>query len=173
MFLYEINVALESLNALFLGEVPEGLEHLLNEDGTPNEEAIQKEIENLYECKETLIEETARLAQNLDAEARMIKAEEERLAARRKKVEDRVSRIHDRLTEMVEGTNWASKVSSLKLTFRASESLVVDNEEEVNPSFIRTKVVTSVDKVAAKKAIKEGKEVGGCHIEKRKNLTIK
>ena len=174
MYLYEVNALLVSLYAIAeTGVITEGFEYLANEDGSVNTEALEAEINNMFACKEELIEQTAHLVQNLEAEAKMIKLEEERLAARRKKLEERVVRTSDRLSNMVEGTNWSSKVSALKITFRSSEAVIVDNQAEINPAFIKEEVVQKVDKNAIKKALKAGQEVGGCHIEKRNNMTIK
>lgn len=174
MYLYEVNSALESLLTMIqTGEAQEGYEHLLNEDGTVNLEAAEAEIQNLYTCKDEIVEDTAHLIQNLEAEMKMIKAEEERLAARRKRVEARVGFATDRLTNMLDATNWSSKKSCMKIAFRTSEALIVDNEAEIDPDYIITKTVTQVDKNKAKKAIKEGAELAGCHVERRKNLSIK
>lgn len=174
MYLYEINASLDVLyNMASTGEIQEGWEHLANEDGTINMTALQAEIENLYACKDEIIEDTAHLVQNLEAEAKMIKAEEERLCARRKRLESYTEYVEDRLTSLVNATNWNSKKSCLKIAFRTSEALIVDNEAEIDPAYVITKTVTQVDKMAAKKAIKAGQELAGCHIEKRKNLSIK
>ena len=174
MNLYKINNELDTLLRISqTGEVLEGYEDFYTEEGQVNQEAIEARIQELYSCIDDIIEDTARLAQNLDAEAKAIKAEEERLAARRKTVEGRLEWVEDRVTKLVGGENWNSPKSCLKLTFRSSEALIVDDESQVNSDYIKTKTVTSVDKVAAKNALKKGIDVGGCHIEKRRNLTIK
>lgn len=174
MNLYKINNELDTLLRISqTGEVLEGYEAFYTEEGQVNQEAIETRIQELYSCIDDIIEDTARLAQNLEAEAKAIKAEEERLATRRKAVEGRLEWVEDRVTKLVDGENWNSPKSCLKLTFRSSEALIVDDESQVSSDYIKTKTVTSVDKVAAKNALKKGIDVGGCHIEKRRNLTIK
>ena len=65
------------------------------------------------------------------------------------------------------------ETSVVKLSFRKSDSLVVDNESLVPSEYIIIKQVTQVDKNAIKKDIKDGKEVQGVHIEHIKNLQIR
>ena len=174
MYLYEVNAQIENLYLIAqTGIVGEGYEHLANEDGSVNQEALNAEIEALFTCKDDIIEDTARLIQNLEAEAQMLKTEEERLRDRRKKAEERVSYLSDKLTDMVDAQNWVSPTSSLKIGFRSSEALIVDDESKIDEQFIKIEIIKKVDKVGAKKAIKAGQKVMGCHIEKRQNLNIK
>lgn len=174
MYLYEVNAQIENLYLIAqTGIVGEGYEHLANEDGSVNQEALNAEIEALFTCKDDIIEDTARLVQNLEAEAQMLKTEEERLRDRRKKAEERVAFLEDRLTDVLGASKWASQKSSLRITFRPSESLIVDDESKIDQKFIKTEIVTKVDKVGAKKALKSGANLEGCHIEQRQNINIK
>lgn len=60
-----------------------------------------------------------------------------------------------------------------KLSFRKSVSVEVDDEGRVPEKFISTKILKKVDKLAIKKAIEAGEEVGGVHLEAKQNLIIK
>lgn len=174
MNLYKINNELDTLLRIACtGEAIEGYEGFYTDDGQADMDAIERRVQALYGRIDDLIEDTARLAQNLAAEAVMLKAEEERLAARRKAAEGRLEWVRGRLSRLVGEQNWDSPKSSLKLVFRTSEALIVDDESKVSSEYARVKTIVSVDKAAAKKAIKEGLDVPGCHIEKRRCLTIK
>lgn len=174
MFLYQVKDELDqALTIAQTHEVIPGYEFLFNKDGEVDYDLLDCYIEKLYEDRDAIIEDTARLVQNLQAEADAIKREEERLNARRKAVEGRVAFLSDRLTTTLNGTNWTSLASALKIMFRSSEALMVDDESAIDPEYFNIKTVKQLDKVKAKKAIKEGAVLAGCHIEKRKNISIK
>lgn len=60
-----------------------------------------------------------------------------------------------------------------KLTFLKSETLDVVDESVVPEDYIVVKTTKSVDKIAIKKALKEGKEIPGVALSSHKNLQIK
>jgi len=59
-----------------------------------------------------------------------------------------------------------------KLSFRKSESVVIDDQTQLPKEYIKVKTTESPDKTALKKALKDG-DVKGCHIETKQNLQIK
>jgi hypothetical protein len=65
------------------------------------------------------------------------------------------------------------KVPTLKLSFRKSESVEVEDEAKVPDKYKRRKEVVTVDKVAIKEAWKQGVGVEGTRIVENKNLQIK
>lgn len=64
-------------------------------------------------------------------------------------------------------------VGTHTFTTRKSESIFIENEDNIPKEFKVSKVSVMVDKVAIKKAIKEGKEVKGAILQENKNLYIK
>lgn len=60
-----------------------------------------------------------------------------------------------------------------KLSFLKSETIDVVDESTVPEEFIVTKIIKSVDKIAIKKALKEGIEIPGVAITLHQNLQIK
>ena len=60
---------------------------------------------------------------------------------------------------------------TLKISFRKSESVEIDNVEELEDRFKRVKV--EADKTAIKQAIKSGKEVKGARLVENNNLQIR
>jgi len=59
-----------------------------------------------------------------------------------------------------------------KLSFRKSESVVIDDQTQLPKEYIKVKTTESPDKTALKKALKDG-DVKGCHIETKQNLQVK
>lgn len=145
----------------------------LTEGGGVDKEAIEARIKGLYSDDVDLIEDTARIFQTLQNEAEALKAQEKQLAAQRKILEGRAEYLETRLTEAVGGVAWKSPKSNMKFTFKDTDAVIVDDQAEVPEEYIRTKVVKEVDKIAAKKVLKDGVEVSGLHLEYRKHLTVK
>lgn len=145
----------------------------LTEAGEINKEAIEARIKGLYSDDVDLIEDTARIFQTLQNEAEALKAQEKALAIRRKALEGRAEYLETRLTEAVGGVAWKSPKSNMKFTFKDTDAVIVDNQAEVPEEYIRTKIMKEVDKIAAKKVLKDGGEITGLHLEYRKHLTVK
>jgi tRNA(Phe) wybutosine-synthesizing methylase Tyw3 len=67
------------------------------------------------------------------------------------------------------------KVSSpmLNISIRRTESIEVPLVELLDPRFVTEKIVKSADKIAIKKAIKDGEIIEGAFIQANYNLQIK
>jgi len=65
------------------------------------------------------------------------------------------------------------KTDTLKLSFRASESVEVSDISLLDRKFVKTKTEESADKVAIKEAIKSGESVTGAVLITKDNLQIK
>lgn len=63
--------------------------------------------------------------------------------------------------------------NNLKLSFRKSEQLFIQEDATIPLDFINTKEVETVDKAGLKAAIKAGQEFDGIWIEENKNLQYK
>ena len=59
------------------------------------------------------------------------------------------------------------------ISWRRSEAVEIDNEEEVPKEYLKEKITYTPDKTLIKQAIKEGKEVKGARLIERNNLQIK
>lgn len=62
---------------------------------------------------------------------------------------------------------------TLKISFRKSESVEIENESLLDEQFIVTKTTTSPDKTKIKEAIKKGEFVVGATLKQNKNIQIK
>ena len=59
------------------------------------------------------------------------------------------------------------------ISFRESERLEVDDESKIPDEYIRVTVKKEPDKTAIKKAIKDGREIDGVHLQRYKNIQVK
>jgi hypothetical protein len=62
---------------------------------------------------------------------------------------------------------------TLKISFRKSESVEIENEDLIEAEYIVTKTTRQPDKTAIKEAIKQGVEVVGAVLKQNKNIQIK
>jgi len=65
------------------------------------------------------------------------------------------------------------KTPLVKINFRKSETVEVDDVNQLPAAYKVIKVTEQADKAAIKAALKDGVEVTGCSIETHRNLQIK
>jgi len=95
-----------------------------------------------------------------------------RLQAIKKRNNTLVNRLNSTLLDAV-NLFGEFEVGTLTFTTRKSESVLIDDQEQISEDYKVNKVVTSVDRLAIKKAIKEGKEVKGATLQENKSLRVK
>jgi len=95
-----------------------------------------------------------------------------RLQAIKKRNNTLVDRLNNSLLDAVKLFGDIT-CGTLTFTTRKSESVIIEDEELICQDFKTQKLVTSIDKLAIKKAIKEGKEVAGAILQENQNLKIK
>lgn len=159
----------------------EGMElaHLIEE----LEGELTPEIEERLLINKTQLDEKvvmcSRMVRKWDYEMGVIKAEQDRLKDIEKKLAKRVQEMKDRVATALDIYGVKSvEIPGMKIYNKVTEALDVFDEASVPKEYIRTRVipeeiVTSVDKNAAKEAIKAGEEVEGCRIKRNLNLQIK
>lgn len=159
-------------------EIKEGIRVLLERlytevdgDGCVSDDTMA-ELEALNEAKEDKIESIALYYKETQAEAEAIKAEAKKLAERAKSAENKAESLKNYLSRILQEEE-ADKFSTprVKVSFRKSEQVIVDDVESLGEEF--TKVKIEPDKTAIKKAIKDGNNVSGAHIETMNNIQIK
>lgn len=140
----------------------------LKESGGVVDEQWQAECDALVKSCPSVIDATYYRAQAHEAEADRYEAEANRLlhfakvhrneAKRAKEFALPIARDHYDLTgeTVIPGEH-------VKLYYRQSTRVVVDNDAAVPDGYVRAK--TSVDKTAVKKAIESGEDVPGCRLE--------
>lgn len=120
------------------------------------------------------MEGVALYIKSLEAEASAMKAEEKALAERRAVREKKAERLRRYLSDsMLALGDTKIETARVSLSFRKSESVVIDDQAALPVEFIKVKMTETPDKTAIKKAIKSGAEVNGAALVENKNLQIK
>ena len=145
----------------------------LIEYGEMDEEVLADTLEAIDGEIEEKADGYAKIIKNLQKDIDGLKAEEKRLSDKRKTVENQIKSLMQNLeSAMVAMDKKKFKTDLFSFNVqRNAPSVVVDEGAEIPEEFI--KVVTSIDKVALKKAIKEGLELAGVHMESSESLRIR
>jgi hypothetical protein len=110
----------------------------------------------------------------MDADIDTIDAEIKRLQAAKKQREKASEYLKDRIKHAMELFSIEEiKTPLVKINFRKSESVEVDDVNSLPMAYKTVKVVETADKASIKKAIKDGVFVPGCFIVEHRNLQIK
>ena len=148
-------------------------EQIIDNDGELSEElgqalAINKEqLEHKGQCYGFIVKQ-------LESEIDIIDIEIARLQALKKSRGKTVDRLKETLSQAMQLYEVTEiKTPTLKLCFRKSESVEIEDINLVDEKFVTVKVTTSADKTAIKAAIKAGEAVTGAIIKESQNLQIK
>jgi len=110
----------------------------------------------------------------MDADVDIIDAEIKRLQALKKQREKASEYLKERIKHAMDTFQIDEiKTPLVKINFRKSETVEVDDVNALPAAFKVVKVTEQADKAAIKSAIKDGVEVTGCRIETHRNLQIK
>lgn len=110
----------------------------------------------------------------LESDVETIENEIKRLQSLKKIRENSVDRLKKNISQAMEIFGVEEiKTPIIKINFRKSESVEVEDAKLVDRKFITVKQVESVDKAAIKEAIKSGENVTGAVLKQNKNLQIK
>lgn len=109
---------------------------------------------------------------SFDDEIELYDREIKRLTERKQALKNAQERVKNNLkTAMEEFGIVEIKGQTLKISFRKSESVEVENVDLLDDKFKRVKV--EADKTAIKQALKSGEEVKGARLVENKNLQIR
>lgn len=158
-----------------LYEIPKAIEqatNMIDEDGVITEEWLAL----LDNAENTLTEKADNIwiiLQEKDNKIDAIKKEIERLNNRKKKEEKQKEQLKDYLSKNIFdlSPDWI-QWERFKFSFRKSESVEIEDMENIPKSFIDVKVTEVVNKKSIKEAIKEWIKVKGTKIETKYNLQI-
>ena len=153
MKLYEINQSI--------------LECIDNETG----EIIDADkLNDLQIARDEKLENLALWYKDLLAEANALKEEKETFAEREKASKNKAESIKNYLSHVLNGENF--KTTKCALSFRKSEKTVIDDIYSIPESFLKYSE-PKADLTEIKKAIKNGEEIKGAHLEETQNIQIK
>ena len=109
---------------------------------------------------------------SFDDEIELYDKEIKRLTERKKALQNAQDRVKTSLKNAMEEFNIVEiKGQTLKISFRKSESVEIDNVDLLDERFKRVKV--EPDKTAIKQAIKQGEQVEGARLVENNNLQIR
>ncbi len=177
--LYEIDERLQMLeNYLVDSETGEIIQ---------TEEEFNKLFDEIQMDLNNKIESTMCFYKNLQADVDAFKAEEKKLAQRRKVKENLAERLKKRIDNYIELqytdeegnldkdslNKFKFETPKVKISYRKSETVEVENIDLLPKEFIKEKVEKSADKVAIKQFIKGGKTLNGAQLVTNINMQVK
>ena len=119
---------------------------------------------------------TAAYMQNIEADAKALKEAEDRIKSRRIIIENKVKRLNEYVRFNLDQSG-IPKIErpEFRLSLRKGVEVVEIKDESIVPKdFINTKIIKSVDKKSAAKALKDGQQIPGLSLKRNKpNLVIK
>lgn len=122
--------------------------------------AFEEKVENIACCIKNLIGDISKF-----------KAEEEQIAKRRKVMEKKAEYLRKLLIDNMSGQKFSS--AKCNVSFRTSESVLVDDANKLPEELRRMKISVEADKVAIKAALIAGQEIAGCKLVKSTSVQIK
>ena len=110
----------------------------------------------------------------MESEIEQIDEELKRLSALKKSRLNSIDRLKNTLSNAMDLFDiYELKTATLKINFRKSESVIIENEYLIDNKFLIAKTTITPNKIAIKDAIKAGEFVAGAFISENKNLQIK
>ena len=141
------------------------------EDDEIDEQTIQDTLESLG--VEEKLEDYCKVIRQLSADKDAYKAEKARFAEKQARAERSISRMQNAVLSYMTAKGIVSeKAGNFDVRVRKSEAVIIDDMLALDKQYLRFPA-PEVDKTALKKAIKQGEEINGAHIETRNNLQIK
>ena len=127
-------------------------------------------LNDLQIARDEKLENLALWYKDLLAEANALKEEKETFAEREKAAKNKAESIKNYLSHVLNGENF--KTTKCALSFRKSEKTVIDDIYSIPESFLKYSE-PKADLTEIKKAIKNGEEIKGAHLEETQNIQIK
>lgn len=150
------------------------------------EEAAQSEnmLEALQDLDSALAIDAAEFEEKAEAyafrirqlknEAEFLKSESKALADKARRAETAAQRLHDRISEAL-AFRGVKKINTghYTLSFRKSQAVDIIEPDAVPDCYIRSEIVSKIDKAGIKQALKVGEKVAGAALVERQSLQIK
>ena len=154
-------------------EYKEIAEQLIELEGEPTPELEASLIINQQNL-ETKSTNYGIVIKQMDYEVGIIDSEIKRLNALKKQRTNAIERLENNIKNAMEIFGMSEiKTPLMKLSFRKSESVEVENIDLLDKEFVSEKITFTADKTKIKAAIKEGRTVQGATLQINNNLQIK
>ena len=132
------------------------------------------DLEALQIQRDEKIENIGCYIKDLEADIDAFKKEEESLAERRKAKERKLDSLKQFLTDaMIRNNKTKFETAKVRLGFRKSESIEVDENIKLDDKYYITKVQQTVDKKFLKEELKSGVVIDGVKLIEKQNLQVK
>lgn len=152
-----------------------------------SEEEFYKKFDEIQMALSDKIENTMCFYKNLMSDVEAFKAEEEKLKKRRIVKENLAERLKNRIDNYItfqytdengnvdtESLNkWKMETPKVKLSYRKSDSVEVIDSNAIPKDYLKIEEKVSLDKVKAKKDLKDGKEISGVALKINMNMLVK
>lgn len=126
-------------------------------------------LEQLQMDRDEKIENICLYIKDLVAESKALADEAKALTERKERSTKKAESLKNYLQAMLDGQKWKS--SKAIVSYRKTQSVVVDDMDALKPEFLRIK--KEPDKTAIKEVLKAGAEVVGAHLEDKQSMSIK
>lgn len=143
----------------------------LGEDGEIPPEVIADTLEAIEGELDQKAENLVMVVQHWDASIDAMKAHKKMIDARIKAFENRKANLIDYLRSNMERTE-INKISCPLFTItlvKGREVVIVDDEDAIPDEYVETKITTAPRKNDIAKALKNGDEIPGAHLERSKS----
>lgn len=161
MNLYEINAAL-------MQAYDDAVDQ---ETGEIIENEAYKAIDGLQMALEEKTENVLLWIKNLQADAEALKKEKQAFADRQSRVENKIESLKKYVGGVLEGQKF--QTARVSASWRKSDAVEYDGDVFALPEDYIKYSEPTVDKVALKKALKNGEKIKGARLITRQNLQIK
>jgi hypothetical protein len=136
------------------------------------------ELELQLTINQEQLEQKARgygfVVKQMESDVSIIDAEIERLKGLKKTREKTIERLETTVSNAMQLYQINKlETPTLKISFRKSESVEIDNEADIPAQFLKEKTTYTIDKTAIKEAIKKGEVVIGARLQVNQNIQIK
>ena len=166
MNLYEIDAGIKNAIELLFDTV--------NDETGEIDAGTAEQLEALQAEKAAKLDGIGAYIKNLDSDIEGLDAEIKKLTARKKAKENKRDRLKDYVTPFIEELeNKKFETARVAFSLRSSESVNITDETKIPAEFLKTKIESTPDKTAIKKAIKAGAAVSGAELITKQNLQIK
>lgn len=153
----------------YIKEIDEIMVKAVDEDGVIIDEELMAKLDELELGKSEKVDNCIKFFKSRKAMAEALKNEKMAIAKRQQTAENEAESIKEYLAYCLAGSKWESVAG--KISYRNSKAVEIDDIDAIPENF--TTMEIKADKTAIKKAIENGEEVAGAHIEERTSTIIK
>lgn len=143
-----------------------------------DDEMLENTLNNLELSKEEKLTNIAKYIKNLTSDAKALQEEKLKFAKRQRVAENKIKRLKKYIDDFIRNTqgkdfnNFKFKDVNNTISYRKSQSLEIDDIDKINEDFLKVEK-TVRDKKELTKALKNGLNIDGCHLEEKYSLQIK